>query len=61
MQEWMASGARLGWLIDVYTGEGEVWVYRQGDSEPERLERPDSLSGEAVAEGLIVDLTRVWR
>jgi len=61
MQEWMASGARLGWLIDVYTEDGEVWVYRQGDSEPERLERPDSLSGEDVAEGLTVDLTRVWR
>lgn len=61
MQEWMASGARLGWLIDVYTKEGEVWVYRQGESEPERLERPDSLSGEDVAEGLSVDLTRVWR
>ncbi len=61
MQEWMASGARLGWLIDVYTEEGEVWVYRQGESEPERLKRPDSLSGENVAEGLIVDLARVWR
>ena len=61
MQEWMESGARLGWLIDVYTAEGEVWVYRQGESAPERFERPDTLSGEDVAEGLTVDLTRVWR
>ncbi len=61
MEEWMAAGARLGWMIDVYTGAGEVWVYRDGVSEPERLERPDSLSGEDVAEGLTVDLARVWR
>lgn len=61
MQEWMAAGARLGWLIDVFSGEGEVWVYREGAAEPERLERPDSLSGEDVAEGLTVDLSNVWR
>ncbi len=61
MEEWMEAGARLGWLIDVYTEAGEVWVYREGDAEPERLERPDSLNGEDVAEGLTVDLSRVWR
>lgn len=61
MEEWMSAGMRLGWLIDVYTGAGEVWIYRQGDAEPERLECPDSLSGEDVAEGLVVDLARVWR
>lgn len=61
MEEWMEAGARLGWLIDVYTEAGEVWVYREGNAEPERLERPDSLNGENVAEGLTVDLTRVWR
>lgn len=61
MQEWMAAGARLGWLIDVYTGEGVAWIYRGEQTEPERLERPDSLSGEDVAEGLTVDLAKVWR
>ena len=61
MQEWMAAGARLGWLIDPFTNDGEVWIYRQGESEPERLERPESLNGEDVAEGLTVDLARVWR
>ena len=61
MEEWMAGGARLGWLIDPFTGEGEVWVYREGAEEPEHLERPESLSGEDVAVGLTVDLTAVWR
>lgn len=61
MEEWMTAGARLGWLIDPFTDEGVAWVYRADAAEPERLERPDSLSGEEVAEGLTVDLTRVWR
>ena len=61
MDEWMVAGARLGWLIDPFTGEGEVWVYREGADEPEFLERPESMSGEDVADGLIVELSRVWR
>ena len=61
MEQWMAAGARLGWLIDPYTNEGVAWIYRAGVSEPERLERPETLSGEDVAEGLNVDLTRIWR
>ena len=61
MEEWMSAGARLGWLIDPFTDDGIAWIYRQGSSQPERLERPDSLSGEDVAEGLTVDLAKVWR
>ena len=58
MEQWMANGVRLGWLIDPF--EGEVWIYRERQEEPELLERPDSISGEAVMPGLVVDLTRVW-
>ena len=61
MQEWMAGGARLGWLIDPFTDDGVTWIYREGVAEPERLERPESLSGEAVAKGLQVNLEKVWR
>ena len=57
----MAAGARLGWLIDPFTDEGIAWIYREGTDEPDRLERPDSLSGEGVAEDLTVDLGKVWR
>ena len=59
MQQWMANGVRLGWLIDPY-GEA-VWVYREGEAEPQRLARPDALSGESVMAGLAVDLARFWR
>ena len=59
MEQWMANGVRLGWLIDPY--EALVWIYREGEDEPERLERPDTLSGEDVMVGLTVDLTRLWR
>ena len=58
LERWMANGVRLGWLLDAF--EGEVWVYREGQDEPELLERPDTLSGEDVMAGLTVDLTRVW-
>ena len=58
MEQWMANGVRLGWLIDPF--EGEVRIYRERQEEPELLERPDSISGEAVMPGLVVDLTRVW-
>ena len=61
MEEWMAAGARLGWLIDPFTDDGIAWIYRGESDEPERLERPDSLNGEDVAKGLTVDLAKVWR
>ena len=59
MQQWMANGVRLGWLLDPFNAL--VWIYREGQDEPERLERPDTLSGEDVMVGLTVDLTHVWR
>ena len=61
MREWMEAGARLGWLIDPFSDEGVAWVYRAGAAEPDRLERPSALRGEEVAEGLTVDLAKVWR
>ena len=58
MQQWMANGVRLGWLVDPF--EAQVWIYRAGQDEPQLLKRPDTLSGEDVMVGLTVDLTRVW-
>ncbi len=58
MREWMAAGALLGWLVDPY--QEVVLVYRP-DTEPEQLERPDSLSGEDVCQGLEVNLERIWK
>ena len=58
MQRWIDYGARLGWLIDRY--DGQVWIYRAGQPEPETLERPQQLDGEDVLEGLVVDLAWLW-
>lgn len=57
MQEYMASGVRLGWLID--PGSQQVEVYRQGQA-LERLDKPASLSGEAVLAGFVLNMGLVW-
>ena len=58
MVTWIANGALLGWLIDPF--RDTVTRFRP-DKEPERLERPDTLSGENVCEGLEVSLERIWK
>lgn len=57
MQEYMENGARLGWLID--RKNRKVEVYRQG-SDVEILDNPNSLSGENILPGFILDLAEVW-
>jgi Uma2 family endonuclease len=51
--EYLANGARLGWLIDPL--EGVVEVYRPGGS-VERLVKPAEVSGEAVLPGFMLNL-----
>ena len=58
MAEYMANGARLGWLIDPL--EKQVFVYRPGEKKSERLKNPTTLSGEPVLAGFTLDLARVW-
>jgi Uma2 family endonuclease len=53
MREYIAQGARLGWLID--PERGEVEVYRPGRP-VEVLTRPATLSGEGVLPGFVLDL-----
>ncbi len=57
VQEWLLFGAQLGWLVDPL--QQTVWIYRPSQ-EPERLERPATLSGENVLNGLTVHLAEVW-
>ncbi len=54
---WITRGARLAWLID--PDRKTAHIYRPGQP-PEVLAKPQSLSGEQVAPGLTVDLTRIW-
>ncbi len=57
MEMWIARGARLAWLID--PDRTTAHIYRPGRP-PEVLTKPQSLSGEDIAPGLTVDLTRIW-
>lgn len=53
MREYLAQGARLGWLID--PGAGQVEIYRPGRP-VEVLDRPAALSGEDVLPGFALNL-----
>ncbi len=53
MQEYLAQGVRLGWLIDPIGGTVEI--YRPGRP-VETLDKPATLSGEDVLPGFVLDL-----
>jgi Uma2 family endonuclease len=57
MQEYIANGARLGWLIDPQNRRVEL--YRPG-RDVEKWDNPLELSGEEVLPGFILNLSRVW-
>ncbi len=57
MKEYIANGARLGWLID--PKNKRVEIYRQ-NRDVEVLDNPVSLSGEDVLPGFVLDLSEVW-
>jgi Uma2 family endonuclease len=57
MEDWMANGALLGWLIDPY--RREAWVYRPG-CEAERL-AVEVLLGEGPVAEFTLNLARVWK
>ena len=57
LQEYMQSGALLGWLID--PPYQRVYVYRPGVP-VECLEKANSISGDPELPGFILDLSQVW-
>ena len=57
MREWMANGAKLGWLID--PDRRAVEIYRPG-REPELLIGLESIAGEGPVEGFLLQLAPVW-
>lgn len=57
IDEYIANGARLGWLIDPMTRR--VHVY-QPDQSPVVLANPASVSGDPILPGFVFDLTYVW-
>lgn len=57
MEEWLANGVELAWLID---GDARcVYVYRRG-GEPRLHTGIDTLAGEGPVEGFTIELAEIW-
>ena len=57
MEEYIANGAQLGWLIDPYNKN--VYVYRAGES-IQNLESPATISGEPILKGFRFNVSEIW-
>lgn len=58
MVEYMQEpGVQLGWLID--RKHRQVYIYRPGKPE-EILENPETVSGESVLPGFVLNMSKVW-
>jgi Uma2 family endonuclease len=57
MLEYQANGVRLGWLINPQ--QQQVEVYRLGQA-VEVLQSPNTLDGEAILRGFILDLSSIF-
>lgn len=57
MDEYIANGARLGWLID--PDARTVLVYRPGQPVV-RLDNPTAISGDPELPGFVLDLGEIW-
>jgi Uma2 family endonuclease len=57
MQEYIANGCRLGWLIN--RKKREIEIYRP-DQEVEILTAPQTISGENVLPGFVLNLQKIW-
>ncbi|MBP0029387.1 Uma2 family endonuclease [Roseofilum sp. Guam] len=55
--EYIDNGARLGWLIN--RKQRQVEVYRP-QQEVEILDNPQTVSGELILPGFILDLSTIW-
>lgn len=57
MQEYIANGTILGWLIN--TQDRQVEIYRSG-RDVEVLNSPQTISGENVLSGFVLSLESIW-
>jgi Uma2 family endonuclease len=57
MQEYLDNDAQLGWLIDPI--EKKVYTYRP-QAAVECLDNPQTISGDPVLPGFVLELGRVW-
>ena len=56
MEEYIANGARLGWLLDPF--DNCVTIYRPGQP-PERIEKPTVVHGDPVLPGFEFDFREI--
>lgn len=57
MQEYLDNGAQAGLLLD--PEQRRVYVYRAG-AEVEEVESPETMSGEPLLSGFVLDLREIW-
>ncbi len=57
MEEYIANGAQLGWLIDPL--ERKVYIYRPGVA-AEVLDDPKEVSGGPLLKGFVLDVQSLW-
>lgn len=57
MREYIENGAKLGWIIDPESRR--VYVYNP-DGSIRELEAPETLSGDPVLTGFVLDLREIW-
>ena len=57
MQEYMENGSTLGWLINRKLLQIEIYRLNK---EVEILESPQTVSGEDVLPGFVLDLAEIW-
>jgi len=56
LEEWIANGAQLGWLLD--SRPRQLYVYRAG-APVLRLDNPVTVSGDPLLPGFVLDLQQV--
>ena len=57
MDEYMANGAQLGWMIDPFTKR--VYIYRP-QQPVECLEDPDVVAGDPLLPGFVLNVREIW-
>jgi Uma2 family endonuclease len=57
MKEYMENGASLGWLIN--RKQKQIEIYRL-NKEVEIKDSPQTVSGEDVLPGFVLDLEEIW-
>lgn len=57
MQEWIANGAELGWMID--PDSRTVTIFRPG-RDPQEIQNPTCVDGEGPVAGFRLELTEIW-